>query len=149
MLKRIVSVVAVFLMMVSVCFAFQAGASAIAADIIVPIGAAPWWKGILNGFGAGLVAVFYGFAKNKDPQTGVMEKFDIQYAFPTMVVGGLVGVASFLLKVTPQDLATSLATSPIYGAVVFAADAVLKAIFRHSVPWLRDAINTIKGNPQG
>ena len=31
------------------------------------------------------------------------------------------------------------------GAIVFAAEAVLKAVFRHSVPWIRDAINALKG----
>lgn len=118
-----------------------------AAPMTLPVGDAPWWKGVLNGFVAGAVAVFYGYAKNRDPKTGEMEGFDIKYAVPTIATGGLIGVISVLLKMSPQDLATSLATSPIYGAVVFAAEAILKAVFRHSVPWIRDAINTLKGAP--
>lgn len=121
-------------------------AGAAAPAINLPMGGS-LWKGILNGAVAGAVAVFYGFAKNRDPKTGEMEGFDIKYAFPTLIVGALVGVVAALLKMTPEDLATSLATSPVYGAIVFAAEALLKALFRHSVPWIRDAINAIKGAP--
>lgn len=125
----------------------QAGPTATPSGITMPLGGG-FWGGLVNGFLAGVVAVFYGYAKNKDPKTGAMESFDIRYAFPTLVVGGLVGVAASLLKVSPQDLSTSLTASPVYGAVVFAVEAVLKAAFRHSVPWLRDALGAIKGHPE-
>lgn len=143
-LLKSVATMAFLAALCGVAFAAQAAA----APLSVPVGDAPWWKGILNGFVAGAVAVFYGYAKNRDPKTGDMEGFDIKYAFPTLVVGGLVGIAATLLKLTPQDLATSLATSPIYGAVVFAAEALLKAVFRHSVPWIRDAIGLLKEAPK-
>lgn len=120
-------------------------AAGAAAGVNLPMGG-NIWKGILNGAVAGAVAVFYGFAKNRDAKTGVMESFDIKYAFPTIIVGALVGVVAALLKMTPDDLATSLSTSPVYGAIVFAVEALLKAVFRHSVPWVRDALDAIKGN---
>lgn len=141
------AVAAMTLVLTGTAFAFQAAAPAVAGQVTIPVGDAPWWKGLLNGFVAGAVAVFYGYAKNRDPKTGDMEGFDIKYAFPTIVVGGLIGIVSVLLKMSPQDLSTSLATSPVYGAVVFAAEALLKAAFRHSVPWIRDAINALKGAP--
>lgn len=136
------------LAMAAFAFAAQGVAPDVAGQVTVAVGDAPWWKGILNGFLGGLVAVFYGYAKNRDPKTGEMEGFDIKYAFPTMIVGGIVGVIATLMKATPQDFATSLATSPIYGAVVFSAEAVCKAVFRHSVPWIRDAIDKLKAAPK-
>ena len=142
-----VAFLAAWLGYAGLAFAAQTAAAPAAAGTTIPIGDAPWWKGVLNGFVAGAVAVFYGYAKNRDPKTGEMEDFDIKYAVPTIATGGLIGVIAVLLKMTPQDLSTSLATSPIYGAIVFAAEAVLKAVFRHSVPWIRDAINAIKGAP--
>jgi hypothetical protein len=145
---RAAAVAAMVMVLSGTAFAFQAAVTPVVADIKVPIGEAPWWKGVLNGFVAGAIAVFYGYAKNRDPKTGEMEKFDIKYAVPTIAVGGLIGVIAVLLKMSPQDLGTALATSPIYGAIVFAAEAILKMIFRHSVPWIRDAINTIKGAPE-
>lgn len=147
MLKKILAPLAVVLLMAGTCFAMQAVVTPVVPAITIPVGDAPWWKGVLNGFVAGAVAVFYGYAKNKDPKTGEMEGFDIKYAFPTLAVGGLIGIIATLIKATPQDLATSLATSPVYGAVVFAAEALLKAIFRHSVPWIRDAIGLLKQAP--
>lgn len=148
MLKKVfVPALFAFLLMSSLCFAMQVAVTPVAPSITIPVGEAPWWKGLLNGFVAGVVAVFYGYAKNKDPKTGQMEGFDIKYAFPTLAVGGLIGIIATLIKATPQDLATSLATSPVYGAVVFAAEALLKAIFRHSVPWIRDAIGLLKQAP--
>lgn len=141
------AVAAMMLVLSGTAFAFQAAAPAIAGQVTIPVGDAPWWKGVLNGFVAGAVAVFYGFAKNRDPKTGDMESFDIKYAFPTIIVGGLIGIVSVWLKMSPQDLSTSLATSPVYGAIVFAAEALLKALFRHSVPWIRDAIGLLKGAP--
>jgi hypothetical protein len=147
-LVRAAATAAMVMVLSGTAFAFQAAMTPVAvADIKVPVGEAPWWKGVLNGFLAGVIAVFYGYAKNKDPKTGEMEGFDIKYAFPTLIVGGVIGIISVLVKMSPQDLATALATSPIYGALVFAAEALLKAVFRHSVPWIRDAIGTLKGAP--
>lgn len=146
-LVRAAAVAAMVMVLSGTAFAFQAALPPVTPDIKVPIGEAPWWKGVLNGFVAGAVAVFYGYAKNRDAKTGEMEGFDIKYAVPTIAVGGLIGVISVLLKMSPQDLATALATSPVYGAIVFAAEAVLKAVFRHSVPWIRDAVATLKGAP--
>lgn len=144
---RAAAAAAMVMVLSGTAFAFQGAVTPGAANIVVPVGEAPWWKGVLNGFVAGAVAVFYGYAKNRDAKTGEMESFDIKYAVPTIAVGGLIGVISVLLKMSPQDLATSLATSPIYGAIVFAAEAILKAVFRHSVPWIRDAIGALKGAP--
>lgn len=116
------------------------------APITVPLGGGIW-KGILSGLIAGAMAVLYGYGKNRDAVTGKMEPFDIKYAWPTILTGGLLGVVAALLKMSPQDFVTSVTASPLTGAVVFAAEAVLKAIFRHSVPWIRDALNAIKGAP--
>ncbi len=135
-----------FLFMAAVATAADSAAAAVAP--VISVGEAPWWKGLLNGFVAGVIAVFYGYAKNKDPKTGEMEGFDIKYAFPTLIVGGLIGIIGYFLKMTPQDLGSALTTSPIYGAIVFAAEAVLKALFRHSVPWIRDAIDKLKAAPK-
>ncbi len=146
-LIRILSFGAVLsFLLVGVAFADQAAGAAAASAAPVSLGSG-LWAGILNGFLSGLVAVFYGYAKNRDPKTGEMESFDIAYAWPTIVVGGLMGVVAHFLKMTPQDLGTALTTSPIYGAVTYAAEAVLKAVFRHSVPWIRDAAALFKAAP--
>lgn len=104
-------------------------------------------NGLLSGLIAGVMAVVYGYAKNRNAVSGQMEPFDIKYAWPTMLTGGLLGVIAALLKMSPQDFVTSVTASPLSGAIVFAAEAVLKAIFRHSVPWIRDALDAIKGAP--
>ncbi len=107
-------------------------------------------KGALMGLIGGVVAVGLGFFKNKDPKTGEMEKFDLKYAWPTLVVGAIVGVAGHYLGMTPEDLVTAVEASPIYGGAVLVLEMILKAIFRHSVPWIRDAFDAIKkgdGNP--
>jgi hypothetical protein len=146
--KRILSLsVVLSFLLVGVAFAAQAAGAAAAAPAPAISMGSGLWAGILNGFLSGLVAIFYGYAKNRDPKTGEMESFDIAYAWPTLIVGGLMGVIAHFLKMTPQDLGSALTTSPIYGAVTFAAEAVLKAVFRHSVPWIRDAAALFKAAP--
>jgi hypothetical protein len=108
------------------------------------------WKGILNGAIAGVMAAVLGWVKNRNTKTGEMERFEIKFLVPTALVGVLVGVGAALMKKTPADLLTALETSPIFGALVFAVEAGLKAIWRNTVPMVRDMISDVKagaGNP--
>ena len=108
------------------------------------------WKGILNGAIAGVMAALLGWIKNRNTQTGEMQRFEIKYLVPTALVGVIVGIVSALLKMTPADLVTTLETSPVFAAVVLAAEAGLKAVWRNTVPMVRDMIGDVKagaGNP--
>lgn len=148
-LKAALAVAAMLLVLSGPALAFQAAAAPAApaaTPITLPLGGG-LLNGLLSGVVAGVVAVFYGYGKNKNATTGEMEAFDITHAWPTLVTGGVLGIIASLLKMSPQDFVASITTSPLSGAIVFAAEAVLKMIFRHSVPWLRDALGAIKGAP--
>lgn len=108
------------------------------------------WKGVLNGAIAGVMAALLGWIKNRNTQTGEMQRFEIKFLVPTALVGVVVGIVAALLKMTPADLVTSIETSPVFTAVVFAAEAGLKAVWRNTVPMVRDMIGDVKagaGNP--
>jgi hypothetical protein len=135
--------------MAALAFAF-AGIACV-AQAAAPTAAEPKvWHGILGAVLGGVLAVLVGYAKNRDPKTGEMQKFEIRYAWPTLLIGAIVGLVSHWLKKTPQDLVSSLEASPIYAAVVFLAEAAWKAVWRNSVPLIREALAAIKsggGNP--
>lgn len=127
------------------------GAIAMAADAVTGGGttaAAPvqeWWKGLLGGIGGGILAAMLGWWKNKDAQTGAHEAFDTKYLWPTMLVGALVGIAAWLLKMSSTDVLSWLESSPFYAGITVIAEMVLKAIFRHTMPLLKDILAILKG----
>lgn len=102
-------------------------------------------KGILNGVLGGAIAVFLGWGKNKDPQSGKMESFDVKYAWPTLIIGAVVGLIAHWMNLTPKDLLTSVEASPIFAGAVLALEMLWKMVFRHSVPLIRETVNAIKG----
>jgi hypothetical protein len=108
------------------------------------------WKGLLQGAIWGVMAAFGGWMKNRDTKTGDMQKLEFRYIFQTAIVGVLVGVVAGLLKKSPTDLIDAAATSPIGAAIVFAVEAGLKAVWRNSVPVVKDMLGDLKagaGNP--
>ncbi len=143
-------------LMAGVALAFQDAAPAAAADgIAATDGAAPadskipgGIQGILSGLIGGVMAVFLGWGKNKNASTGEMEKFDIKYAWPTLIIGAIVGLAAHWMNLTPQGLVASVETSPIFAGVVLGAEMLWKMIFRHTTPMIRDALGAIKGAPE-
>ena len=106
-------------------------------------------SGLVSALLGGAMAVFMGWGKNRDAKTGEMQKFEVQHAWPTLVIGGIVGLVAFWLKKTPQDLVTSLEASPIYAGIIFAVEAGWKLIWRNTVPLVREALGAVKsgGNP--
>lgn len=135
-----------FLAGATVVFAAQAGAAPASPTASLP---APL-KGILNGLLAGVIAAGLGWVKNRNAATGDMEKFDIKYMVPTVVIGAIVGLIAGWMGKTPQSLLESLETSPIYAGIVVVGEMIWKAIWRHSVPMVREALSAVKtggGNP--
>jgi len=131
------------LLMAGVALAAQAAAPASG-------GTPDWIKGALTGVIGGVMAGFLGWMKNRNTQTGEMEKFEFKYLFPTIIVGALVGLIASFMKKQPVDLLNSLESSPVYAGIVFAAEALWKAIWRNSVVTFRDALGNVKsgtGNP--
>lgn len=107
-------------------------------------------KGLLNGVLAGVMAAVLGWVKNRNAQTGDMEKLDIKYIVPTVAIGALVGLASTWMGKSPAGLVEALETSPIYAGIVVVAEMAWKAVWRNSVPMVKDALTAIKtgaGNP--
>lgn len=100
--------------------------------------------GILSGVIGAVGAVLVGWLKNRDMKTGELEKLDIKYAWPTFLIGALVGVVAGLTKKAPSDLVGSLEASPIYAGVVFAVEAGWKAIFRNTAPLIKETMGFIK-----
>lgn len=124
------------------------------ADIGLPFGKiktdGSLLKGLLNGALAGLLASFMGWIKNRNSQTGELERFQVKYLVPTVLAGLLAGAIGAWLKMSPADLVTALEASPFYTFVVFGIEAVIKAIYRNTVPFARDLLSDIKsgaGNP--
>ncbi len=103
-----------------------------------------WWHGVLNGLLGGVMAAFLGWIKNRDKKTGDMEKFEIKYAVPTIIVGALVGVIAGLTGKAPADFIDGVQSSPLFGGITFVVDAGLKAVWRHSVPLLKDLLSDVK-----
>lgn len=101
-------------------------------------------KGLLNGVLAGVMAAVLGWVKNRNAQSGDMEKLEIKYIVPTVVIGALVGLASSWMGKTPAGLVESLETSPIYAGIVIVTEMAWKAIWRNSVPMVRDALSAVK-----
>lgn len=101
-------------------------------------------SGLISALLGGAMAVFVGWGKNRDAKTGEMQKFEVQHAWPTLVIGGVVGLVAFWLKKTPQDLVSSLEASPIYAGIIFAVEAGWKLIWRNSVPMVREALSAVK-----
>lgn len=131
-------------------FSFLMAATALAADQAAATGqAAPSLvNGIVSAVIGGVMAVFLGYGKNRNAASGEMEKFDIKYAWPTLIIGGLVGVGSYFMKKTPADLVASLEASPLYAGVIFAVEAAWKAIWRNSAPMIREALGAIKSGKE-
>jgi hypothetical protein len=102
-------------------------------------------KGIMTGVLGGVLAVFLGWGKNKNAQTGEMEKFDVKYAWPTLIIGAIVGLIAHFMKLTPEGLVGSLEASPLFAGAVLGLEALWKIVFRHSVPLIRETVNSIKG----
>lgn len=102
-------------------------------------------RGILTGMLGGLMAVFIGWGKNKNSGTGEMEKFDIKYAWPTLIIGAVVGLIAHFMDLTPSGMIEAFETSPIFAGAVFALEAVWKMIFRHTAPLIRESVDAIKG----
>lgn len=151
LMKMVMGASVVLMLLAAPAMALAQGAptAAVAADITFKSDGSIW-KGIMNGAIAGVMAAILGWIKNRNTQTGEMQRFEIKYLVPTAIIGVLVGIASALLKMTPADLLTTLETSPIFAAIVFAVEAGLKAIWRNTVPLARDMIADVKtgvGNP--
>ena len=101
-------------------------------------------KGILNGIFGGALAVFLGWAKNKNTATGNQEKFDIKYAWPTLIIGAIIGIIAHFMGLTPEGLVSSVESSPIFTAVIVGAEMLWKVIFRQTAPMVREALDAIK-----
>lgn len=146
-MKRMILAGIMVLMAGGVALALQDGeaAAAAATEGKIPDGL----KGILTGILGGAIAVFIGWGKNRNAASGEMEKFDVKYAWPTLIIGAIVGLISYWMGMAPKDFITSMEASPLFAGAVFALEAVWKAIWRNSVPLVRDAIGAIKagGNP--
>jgi hypothetical protein len=135
-----------FLMGATVAFAAQAAGAPASPTASLP---APV-KGILNGLLAGVIAAGLGWIKNRNAANGDMEKFEIKYMIPTLVIGAIVGLISGWMGKTPQNLLESMETSPIYAGIVVVGEMIWKAIWRNSVPMVREALQAVKtggGNP--
>lgn len=124
------------------------------ADVSLPFGKiktdGSLFKGLLNGALAGILAALMGWVKNRNSQTGEIERFQIKYLVPTVLAGLLAGAIGAWLKLSPADLVTALEASPFYAFVVFGIEAVIKAVYRNTVPFARDLLKDIKtgaGNP--
>jgi hypothetical protein len=107
-------------------------------------------KGLLNGVLAGVMAAVLGWVKNRNAQTGDMEKLDIKYIVPTVAIGAIVGLVSTWMGKSPAGLVEALETSPIYAGIVVVAEMAWKAVWRNSVPMVKDALAAVKtgaGNP--
>lgn len=102
-------------------------------------------KGILTGILGGAIAVFIGWGKNKNTSTGEMEKFDIKHAWPTLIIGAIVGLIAHFMDMAPGDFLTSIEASPLFAGAVFALEAIWKMIFRHTAPLIRESVDAIKG----
>ena len=102
-------------------------------------------KGILTGILGGVIAVFIGWGKNKDVKTGTQEKFDFKHAWPTLIIGAIVGLIAHFMDLTPAGLIESVEASPLFAGAVFALEAVWKMIFRHTAPLIRESVDAIKG----
>jgi hypothetical protein len=102
-------------------------------------------KGILTGILGGAIAVFVGWGKNKNVASGEMEKFDIKHAWPTLIIGAIVGLIAHFMDLTPSGLIEAFETSPIFAGAVFALEAVWKMVFRHTAPLIRESVDAIKG----
>lgn len=133
-------VVAVMFLLAGVVFA----ADAVAGGAVAPVAQA-WWKGLLGGVAGGVMAAFLGWFKNKDPQTGTQEPMETRWLWPTMLVGALVGVASYFMNMSPTDVITWLEASPFYAGITVVVEMLLKAVFRHTAPLLRDILKIILG----
>jgi hypothetical protein len=139
--------------LVALAFLFAADIAAAQAAPAPAAAAAPstgesMWKGLLQGAIWGVMAAFAGWMKNRDTKSGQMEKLEFRYVFQTAIVGVLVGVVAGFLKKSPTDLIDAASTSPLGAAVVFAVEAGLKAIWRNSVPVVRDMLGDLKNaNP--
>lgn len=147
-MKRMILAGIMVLMAGGIALALQDADAAVAAagESKVPDGI----KGILTGILGGAIAVFIGWGKNRNASSGDMEKFDVKYAWPTLIIGAIVGLISHWMDMAPKDFITSMEASPLFAGAVFALEAVWKAIWRNSVPLVRDAIGAIKaggGNP--
>lgn len=134
----------IFLAAATAAFAAQAAAAPASptASLPTPI------KGILNGLLAGVIAAGLGWVKNRNAATGDMEKFDIKYMVPTVVIGAIVGLVAGWMGKSPASLLDSLETSPIYAGIVVVGEMIWKAIWRHSVPMVREALQAVKAGGQ-
>lgn len=110
-------------------------------------GMPPMLKGVLTGVIGGVIAGFLGWSKNRDTKTGEMQKFEFQYLWPTLLVGALVGAASYWMKKEPKDIVASLESSPVYAGIIFGAEALLKTIWRNSAVTLRGILSDVKTPP--
>jgi uncharacterized membrane protein YeaQ/YmgE (transglycosylase-associated protein family) len=141
---RVWFMAAAFLTMGTYAFAMQVAAPA-AAPAAGGLSDGSVWKGILNGCLAGVIAAVIGWLKNRDTKTGDMQRFEVKYLIPTVVVGALVGIVASFMKKTPTDLVTSLENSPIYAAITMAVEAGFKIIWRHGTLHLKDMLSDVKG----
>lgn len=143
-MKKVTFTTMFIMVMAGAVFAMQAGATQPVASGGMP----DWVKGLLSGILGGIMAGFLGWMKNRDTATGKMEQFEFKYLWPTLLVGALVGIVAHFLKMTPANLTGSLEASPVYAGVVFAVEALWKAIWRNSVVTFRDALGNVKTGAQ-
>lgn len=130
------------MVMAGAAFAMQAAQPAATG------GMPDWVKGLLSGVLGGVMAGFLGWMKNRDTATGKMEQFEFKHLWPTLLVGALVGIIASFMKKQPADLVQSLESSPVFAGIVFAAEALWKAIWRNSVVTFRDALGNVKASAQ-
>ena len=124
-----------------VCLMVLAGATAAFAAGTDAAAAAPLWKGILNGAIAGVAAAAVGWLKNRNAATGEMEKPDIKYIVPTVVIGAIMGVLAGWQNKDLGSFTGWVETTPF----VVIAEMIWKVIFRNTTPMVREALAAIKG----
>lgn len=99
-----------------------------------------WWAALLMGAFASVQAIFIGWLKNRDPQSGQLPSFDWTMAAETVAVGLVIGMIAHLIHWAPQDLASWLQLTPMGGMVITGVESILNMIFRHGIPAIKGAI---------
>jgi len=93
-----------------------------------------WLAGLLMGLVAGVQATFVGMLKNRDKLTGQLPKLDIKLAAKTLAVGLVVGLAAYLIKWSPSDMASWFVTAPIGGVITAGVEDLVDLVWRKLSP---------------
>lgn len=136
---------------VAAFFVLGAGISmaADAASAEAPAAAAvtaPMWKTILMGAISGGIAALYGWLKNRDSETGILEVPEWEYALTTIVIGMILGAIAGWKGLPDTASAWDWLQNSMIGCVVVPGlEMILKAISRNGGVLLAAVLKVIKG----